>query len=49
MTQEESLDIMEKLKFVDMINDGLHLYNVFTFEDQYRSDGAIHIIKQKLY
>ena len=49
MTQEESLNDMDKLKFVKMINDGLHLYNVFTFEDQYRSDGTIHIIKQKYY
>lgn len=39
----------EKLKFVEMINDGLHLYNIFYVEDQFRSDGTIHIVKQKLW
>ena len=40
---------MEKLKFVEMANDGLHLYNIFYVEDKDRSDGTIHIVKQKLW
>lgn len=37
------------MEFYKIVNDGLHLYNVWIVKDQDTSDGSVRFVYQKLW